>query len=218
MKLIDKYHTFLFDLDGTLTNTGMVWLGIWRDCLADFGVIGLSDHTIAEHTHDWAESIKLGVPASELEAFAQAAYRRADERLAHAPLHSGTQRMLETLERANKHIGIVSAMDRPIFAPAIARHQLERYTDVLIAGTDVANRKPHPEAIHTALGKLGVPRDAYAGVVYIGDKGTDVQTAQSAGVDGILYFPALHHELYDQAVLLQSNPTAVIGDWRELYS
>jgi len=218
MKLIDRYHTLVFDLDGTLTNTGLVWLDIFRDGLADCGITGLSDHAIAEHTHNWPEVLKLGVPAERLEDFIQGSHRRAHERLALAPLHEGARDMLAAAQSAGKRIGIYSTMDRPVFEPVIAQHRLDQYATVTIAGSDVERRKPDPEGIHTALGKLGVLQSEYKGVAYIGDKGTDVQAAENAGVDGILFFPPAHQTLYDYNALMQSRPTAVITGWRELYT
>lgn len=207
------YTTYLFDLDGTLTNTGPTWLTIFRDGLADFGITGLADKTLAAHTHDWKEVAKLGVPEADLPTFIETAYARANERLPLAPFYEGAEEMIQKLKAAGKQIGIFTTMDRPILEPVVERYSLDKTFDVIIAGTDVEHRKPHPAGIQAALEKLGKPANT---AVYIGDKDTDILCAKNAGIDGILFYPADHKLMYDHAVLMASEPTFTIKHWEEL--
>jgi len=207
------YATYLFDLDGTLTNTGPTWLTIFRDGLADFGITGLTDKVIAAHTHNWAEVTKLGVPEADLQTFIETAYARANERLPLAPMYEGAEDMLAALKKAGKTIGIFTTMDRPILEPVVDRYSFDKTFDVIIAGTDVEHRKPHPAGINAALEKLGKPA---TGAVYIGDKDTDILCGQNAGTDTILFYPPDHKLMYDHETLVASNPTHTIKHWREL--
>lgn len=208
-----SYDIYLFDLDGTLTNTGLVWLGIFRDSLADFNITGLDDKIIANHTHDWKEVTKLGVPEADLQQFVESAYARANERLPLAPLYKGAKAMVKGLREKGKTLGIFTGMDRPIVEPIIKLHELDELFDVIVAGTDVEHRKPSPDGIHLALGKLnGKPGQT----VYIGDKDTDILCGQNAGTDTILFYPPDHTLLYDHDALLASNPTHIIKSWEEL--
>jgi len=208
-----SYAVYLFDLDGTLTNTGPTWLGIFRDGLADFGISGHSDTTLAAHTHDWKEVVNLGIPEADIPTFIEAAYARANERLPLAPLYEGAEEMLQTLKKAGKTIGIFTTMDRPILEPVVARYKFDELFDVIVAGTDVEHRKPHPAGILHALEKLG---KGTANAVYLGDKDTDILCGKNAGTDSILFYPSDHQLMYDEKTLLASEPTFTIKHWREL--
>jgi len=210
------YTTYIFDLDGTLTDTMAVWLGIFRDGLSHFNMTPPDDKTLSQYTHNWNELTKLGFPEEKLEDFSQFAYKQANERLPEAQMHVGAVDMLDALKNHNKRIAIFSTMDRQIFEPAMNHRNLGKYAEVAVAGTDVPRRKPQPDGIFKALHDLGVQPKDYATAVYIGDKDTDIQAAHNAGIDGVLYYPASHQLMYDRSELEKHNPTDIITDWNEL--
>lgn len=210
------YNTYIFDLDGTLTDTMNVWLDILRDCLTYCDVPLPDDQTIMQHSHDWKQMLQVGLPEEKLDSFIAYAHKIANERLPGASMHVGAWEMLEALKNQKKNIAVFSTMDRPIFEPAFKRNSLDLFTSVAVAGTDVPRRKPHPDGILKALNDLGVAPEQYGTAVYIGDKDTDIQAANNAGVDAILYYPAAHQLFYDLDELKSHNPVAVITDWNQL--
>lgn len=210
------YTTYIFDLDGTITDTLTVWLGIFRDCLLHFGITPPDDQSLSQHTHDWKQMLQLGLPEDRLEDFITLAHTYAGQRLPHAPLHEHALETLQTLKQQGKRIAIFSTLDRPIFEPAMHYRHLGEIAEAAIAGTDVQRRKPHPDGILRALEDLNIPKEQYGHAVYIGDKDTDILAAQNAGIDSVLYFPPSHQAIYDIATLAQHNPTHIINDWQEL--
>lgn len=213
---MNRYSTYIFDLDGTLTDTTAVWLAIFRDALTHFGVTPPDTLTLSKHTHDWKEMITLGLPEEKLEAFTELAHKLAKERLPDAPMHNGSVEMLERLQKAGKTIGIFSTMDRPLFEPAMEHHRLARFAKAAVAGTDVPRRKPHPDGIIKTLEYLQIPESEYSSVIYIGDKDTDIQAAHNAGVKSMLFYPPSHQEIYTLESLTAHNPTHIIHSWEEL--
>lgn len=213
-----QYKTYIFDLDGTITDTTGVWIGIFRDCLEHVGIAtaDIADDEIAKHTHNWDATVALGVDPDDLPKFSVYAARLAHERLGSAELFPGARDTLQTIVDHGKKLAIFSSMDRGILEPTAQRNQLHELTSVIIAGTDVPQRKPHPDGILKALQDLGVPKEDYRHAVYIGDKDTDIHAAQAAGIDAILFYPAIHQIIYDKETILSHNPTAVITDWQEL--
>ncbi len=213
-----QYATYIFDLDGTITDTTQVWIQIFRDCLEHVGIAtaAIADDEIAKHTHNWDATVALGVNPNDLSAFSAYATKLAHERLANAELFAGARETLEVIREQGKKLAIFSSMDRVILEAAIARNKLDELTSVIIAGTDVPQRKPSPDGILKALKDLGVPENDYEHAIYIGDKYTDIQAAQSAGVDSLLFYPAIHQIIYDRDTIMQHNPTTVITDWQEL--
>jgi phosphoglycolate phosphatase len=211
-----QYSTYLFDLDGTITDTMAVWFGIFHDLLLEFGVTPPDEKTLAQYTHDWSTLVHVGLPASAVAAFTERAHILAKERLPDASFHEDAWETLTELKKRGKRLGIFSTMDREMFEPVMQHRNLSSLVEVAIAGTDVPHRKPHPAGIVKALEDLGIAKESYDSVVYVGDKDTDIQAANSAGVDGILYYPTQHHHVYDLAEYEKHHPAFVIRDWREL--
>lgn len=213
-----QYNTYIFDLDGTITDTTGVWIQIFRDCLSTLGIQTdqLPDDEIAKHTHDWKATVALGVKPEDVPAFAEQAKELANKRLPSAQLFPRAYETLEAIRAKGKQLAIFSTMDRPIFEPAMEQNNLYDLAQVSVAGTDVPNRKPQPDGILKALEELGVAKEAYDTVMYMGDKDTDIQAAHNAGVDAILFYPAAHQVIYDKEATMSHNPTTVITDWNEL--
>ena len=186
-----SYDTYIFDLDGTITNTMMVWVDIFRDGLLHFGITPPDDKTLSQYTHDWDELVKIGLSKEKLADFAAFAHIAANERLPKAPLHEGAIEMLDMLRSQGKKIGFFSTMDSVLFEPAMQYRNLYQFADVALSSTDVPYRKPHPAGILKALENLGVPEEEFANAVYIGDKDTDIQAAHNAKIASILYYPCL---------------------------
>ena len=211
-----NYTTYIFDLDGTITDTTSVWLNIYRDVLRACGVTPPSDKVLALHTHNWRQMLELGLPEEKLDEFIAQAHKLAKERLPKSPLHPRAYEALEALKEHGKRIAIFSTMDRPLFEPTMEYRNLHAVAEVAVAGTDVEHRKPHPAGILKALQDLGIAPEDYTAAIYIGDKATDVQATQHAGIDSMLYFPPAHQKLYVAAELQTHAPTHTIADWQEL--
>jgi len=211
-----SYSTYIFDLDGTITNTGVVWLDIFREGLIHIGFPPPDDKTLSRFTHDWNALVQIGVPEEKIVDFETFAIAAANKRLAKSPLHVGALDVLMTLKKQEKQIAIFSTMQREVFEPAMQHRNLYAIAEVAIAGSDVSHRKPHPAGIFKALEDLGIAKAAYKNAVYIGDKDTDIQAANNAGIDSVLYYPVAHHVMYDLKELEQHKPTHIITDWQEL--
>lgn len=210
------YHTFIFDLDGTITNTMPVWFDIFRDGLQQFGISHLDDQTLLQYTHNFNSLSALGLSAQDITQFARIAHKLANERLAQSSLHTGAHELLHSLKTRGKRLGIYSAMDREIMEPAMVSHNLYAVVEVAVSGADVPRRKPHPDGILKVLQDLAIPEKEYDHAVYLGDKDTDLQAAANAGVDSILFYPTVHQEMYDLDDLKKYQPAHIVTDWRDL--
>lgn len=211
-----QYHTYIFDFDGTITDTMSVWLKLLHDNLLSFGITPPDDKTLSNYTHDWSDMVEIGLDLDQIPEFTKRARVLANDLLPAAHLHIGAYAMLERLKNKQKRIAIFSTMERAVFAPAIEYRNLTPLVEVAIAGTDVPRRKPHPDGIYKALDDLGISEDQYSDAVYIGDKDTDIQAAHNAGIDGVLYYPASHQLMYSFKELKKQKPEYVITDWHEL--
>jgi HAD superfamily hydrolase (TIGR01509 family) len=86
---------------------------------------------------------------------------------------------LSTLGARGVATGLVTSGSRDRVTRELLRLGLERAFSVVVCSEDVRAKKPHPEALHRALGLLGV---SAASAAYVGDSPEDVEMARAAGV------------------------------------
>jgi HAD superfamily hydrolase (TIGR01509 family) len=86
---------------------------------------------------------------------------------------------LSALDARGVATGLVTSGSRDRVARELLRLGLQRTFSVVVCSEDVRAKKPHPEALQRALGRLGVSAAAAA---YVGDSPEDVEMARAAGV------------------------------------
>jgi pyrophosphatase PpaX len=178
-----RYPVVLFDLDGTVIDTGAIILASMRHAAET--VIG------GEYSD---EQLLAAVGGPGLEAQMEALDPdRVDElvrvyRAHNEPLHDtiavceGMDGVLEELRGRGHRLGIVTAKRRATVDLAFARVPIEHLFDVVVGGDETSEHKPHPAPLLLALERLGAqPRDA----AYVGDSPFDMQAANAAGVHAI---------------------------------
>jgi pyrophosphatase PpaX len=178
-----RYSVVLFDLDGTVIDSGAIILASMRHAAET--VIGGS------YTD---EQLLAAVGGPGLEAQMQALDPgRVDElvrvyRAHNEPLHetlalcAGMDVVLDALKDRGHTLGIVTAKRRATVELAFARVPIEHLFDVVVGGDETERHKPDPAPLQLALERLGArPEDA----AYIGDSPFDMQAARAAGLYAI---------------------------------
>lgn len=167
----------LFDWDGTLVRSAEVSFRCYESVLASYGIAFDRATYAATYSPDWRRTYTaVGLPPerwSEADALWVERYGRET-----APLVEGARPAVDRLAAAGLAVGLVTSGDRARVERELAAHGLDRVLGVVVCGTDTANRKPHPEAMLLALGRLGVPPPR---AVYVGDSPEDVEMARRAG-------------------------------------
>lgn len=176
-------HAVIFDLDGTLLNT----LGDLRAATNHaLEVRGLPPHSMEEIRQFIGNGIRLlicrampeGTPEAEIDAALDdfKAYYAAHIHDRTVP-YDGIPQLLTALKKRGIQVAVLSnKIDS-------ASQQLIEYffpgkTDVVFGEHVGVPRKPDPTSCRMVMQQLGVQPEQ---VLYVGDSGTDMQTAKNAG-------------------------------------
>ncbi len=206
-----RYDPVLFDLDGTLVDSGAMILASFRHATRAVLAREIPDEQLLAYVGGMrlAEQMERIAPdrADELVRI----YREHNE-----PLHrelqacSGVLDVLETLKREGRRLGVVTAKRRATVDLAFAVVPLEHLLEVVVSADDTERHKPHPEPLLRALELLGAEPDEAA---YVGDSPFDVRAAKAAGVLAVaVTWGGIHRE----EVLAAEEPDALVRSAGEL--
>jgi pyrophosphatase PpaX len=178
-----RYPVVLFDLDGTVIDSGAIILASMRHAaetvvggsytdeqlMAAVGGPGLEAQMVALDPHRVDELVRV--------------YREHNE-----PLHdtlatcAGMDEALAELKERGHRLGIVTAKRRSTVDLAFRKLPLEHLFETVVGGDETEQHKPHPAPLLLALERLGArPEDA----TYVGDSPFDMQAAKAAGLHAI---------------------------------
>jgi HAD superfamily hydrolase (TIGR01509 family) len=167
----------LFDWDGTLVDSAEASFACYESTFGSYGIPFDRATYAATYSPNWHRTYTaVGLPEDrweEADARWVEGYCRLD-----IPLLPGAREAIERLHAAGLPQAVVTSGDRTRVLRELARHGLARYFPVIVCGSDGLAKKPHPEALLLALGRLGVPP---ARAVYVGDSPEDVEMARNAG-------------------------------------
>jgi pyrophosphatase PpaX len=207
-----RYETVLFDLDGTLIDSGAMILASFKHAAQDVLGLDVPDEQIlaAVGGPGLLEQMRT-LDATRVDDLV-ASYRAHNEPL-HANLQAcrGMLRLLGELDEEARTLGIVTAKRRATVDLAFAVLPLERYFDVVVTSDETERLKPHPDPI---LRAVELAEADPARTAYVGDSPFDVQAAKAAGVGAIA---VTWGNIHSAEVLRAEEPDAVVDDPEELY-
>jgi beta-phosphoglucomutase len=178
----------LWDLDGTLVDSGELHWAAWRDAMAAEGVPITRE--MFEATFGWKNDPILrrwlGDDASEERKRAIAdgkerAYRAALREAGLAPL-PGAHEWVEHLHAAGWRQAICSSAPRANIEAVLDVTSLAHDFEVIVAAEDVTWGKPDPQVFLTGARKLGVDP---ARAIVVEDAEAGVEAARRAGMKSI---------------------------------
>jgi pyrophosphatase PpaX len=175
-----RYPTVLFDLDGTLIDSGEMIVASFRHATKTVLEREIPDEVLAA-------AVGGSNIYEQMRAFDE---ERADElvrvyREHNEPLHEGLEAfdgvepLLAQLKAEGRRLGIVTAKRRRTVDLAFSILPLERYFHTVVSAEQTEHHKPHPEPVLTALDRLGSrPEEA----AFVGDSPFDMGAGKAAGV------------------------------------
>lgn len=173
----------LWDMDGTLVDSEPVWVRVQIAVLAELGATWTAEDSLALVGSDLSDALKVWMaqlPAGVIEPdeLAGRIYGEVIRTLKEeVEVRPGALELLTGLKAAGIPCALVSASYRTMIE-AVLSHLPPDLFDVVVAGDEVTNGKPHPEPYLTAMAELGVEP---ANCVVIEDSPGGTQAGTAAG-------------------------------------
>lgn len=211
-----RFHTAVFDLDGTLLDTLQDLADSTNYALAVNGLPGRTLDEVRRFVGNGvgrliARAVPEGTPealtAKCLSDFRAHYFLNMENKTAPYP---GVMEMLDRLGKAGFHLAIVSnKFDSAV--KGLCQTYFGDLIPVAIGESEGVERKPAPDTVFKALKELGVSAE---GAVYIGDSDVDIATARNAGLPCI----SVSWGFRDEDFLLSHGATEIVADPDGLYA
>lgn len=178
-----RYDAVIYDLDGTLLNTLDDLAGAVNHAM---GALGFPTHSAREVCHMVGDGMEMlirrALPQDAQESAAQALALFKAHYAAHAQdatrPYEGVLPLLDQLGQAGVRQAIVSNKGDS-FVKELNRRYFGQRISVALGERAGVRRKPAPDMLLQVMEAWGSDP---ARTLYVGDSGTDIQTARAAGV------------------------------------
>lgn len=182
----NKYQAVVFDLDGTLADSIADIAGSMNKALSHFG---FPVHSYEEYKHLVGNGLKnlalVSLPEdSRGEETVERCFRflmddYSANYLNNTKLYDGMTQLLDALSRQGMKLAVLSNKADKVTS-LICKVLLSDWKfEMILGATDRFPRKPAPDSALYIAGEIGVePRQ----ILYLGDTGIDMQTANAAGM------------------------------------
>jgi phosphoglycolate phosphatase len=197
----------IFDWDGTLVDTAEASYRCYVRLFDELGVAFDREAYARTYSPNWYHTFReLGLPEEHWpHADARWLTHFAEERV---ELIDGVRDALRELAERGIDAAIVTSGSRDRVINEIRAHGLADAIRECVCGSDVVRKKPHPEALHLCIERLGIdPAEA----AYVGDSPEDVEMARAAGVFAV----AVPGGYPNREALAASRPDAMHASVRE---
>ncbi len=175
--------SFIFDVDGTLTDTEKVTVNALRKTMKQ---LYSKEYTFDQlrftfmHTGEGALR-ELGV--QDIDGTFEIWGKNIIDMYDRVVLYPGIEQMLKILKKNSKKLGIVTSRDRYEVDIDYVLERIFCYFDVVVPHRAGLRPKPYPDQLLEVLNRLDTrPEEAF----YIGDSRFDYECAKSSCVDFIL--------------------------------
>ena len=207
-----RFPVVLFDLDGTVIDSGAIILASMRHAAKE---------VLGAEPPDEELMAAVGGPGLEAQMHALAP-ERVEElvsvyRAHNEPLHeglvccAGIDDVLVRLKDEGRRLGIVTAKRRKTVELAFDQVPLAHLFETVVGGDETEHHKPDPEPLVLALERLDArPEEA----AYVGDAPFDVKAAKAAGLFSVA---VTWGGIHARERLEVEEPDAVVDTADELY-
>ena len=206
-----RFPTVLFDLDGTVVDSGAIILASMRHATREVLGRDYSDEELMR---------AVGGPGLEAQMHALApdhVERLVDVYRAHnIPLHDeleaclGMEDVLVRLREEGCRLGVVTAKRRDTAQLAFDRVGLGHFFEAIVGGDETERHKPEPDPLLLGAERLGANP---ATTAYVGDSPFDIRAAKAAGMFAVA---VTWGRIHDRSRLEAEEPDAIVDTAEDL--
>lgn len=197
------FNTILFDLDGTICDSG---LGVTRSVKFALEEMGYAAPEAAELTHFIGPPLRdsfmryYGMSAQQAEtAVAHYRARYSDVGIKECASYDGICELIEKLHKAGKTVALATSKPTVFAKIILEEYDIAKYFDIILGCEFDGTRGEKIEVMEECLEMLGMTDERRAHTVMIGDRHYDIGGAKHCGVAsiGVTYGFAQGTELSD---------------------
>jgi pyrophosphatase PpaX len=206
-----RFETVLFDLDGTVVDSGGIILASMRHATQDVLGRDYSDEELMQAVGGPGLEAQMSALAPDHVEQLVDVYRAHNE-----PLHdeleacAGMEDVLVRLHDEGRRLGVVTAKRRSTVELAFAQVPLGHLFETIVGGDETERHKPDPEPLLLGAERLGADPAATA---YVGDSPFDVRAAKAAGMFAVA---VTWGRIHDRERLEAEQPDAIVKNAEEL--
>ena len=206
-----RFPVVLFDLDGTVIDTGAIILASMRHAATTvLGEEFPEERLMAAVGGPGLEAQMRGLDPERVDELVRV-YREHNE-----PLHDtlscclGMEDVLVRLKEEGRRLGIVTAKRRSTVELAFARLPIGHFFETVVGGDETERHKPDPQPLQLALQRLGASAED---AVYVGDSPFDIRAAKAGGLHAVA---VTWGRIHPRERLEREEPDAVVDTAEEL--
>ena len=206
------FPVVLFDLDGTVVDSGAIILASMRHATREVLGIEPEDSELMQAVGGPGLEAQMAAFAPDRVEELVTVYRAHNE-----PLHDeleaceGMEDVIVRLHEDGVRVGVVTAKRRSTVDLAFARLRVGHLFETVVGGDETEKHKPDPEPLLLAARRLGVaPQDC----AYVGDSPFDIRAAKAAPMYSVA---VTWGRIHDREKLEAERPAAIVDTAEELY-
>jgi len=170
--------TLLFDWDGTLVDSAQLGQTAFERSFADLGVVFDAEVYAEVYSPNWySVYAAMGLPKDKWQKADELWIQHYGEQTAQ-PVPGAPQTIID-LKQKGYRLGVVSSGTECRVVREVSELGLENVFEVVICNEQMANKKPHPEGLETAMRALGCSGEESG---YVGDSPEDIEMGKRANM------------------------------------
>ena len=199
------YHTILFDLDGTLTDSGPGITNSVAYALKKWNIEEKDINVLRKFVGPPLDASFAKYYGFSKEKCVQAIqyYREyyLTKGIYENQVYDGMEELLKWLRDTGRRVIVATSKPEPSASHVLEYFQIDSYFDIIAGATMDGSRVEKSDVIRYALDRAGI-RDL-SGVVMVGDRENDIQGAKANGLDsiGVLYGYGSREELEEAGAM-----------------
>jgi pyrophosphatase PpaX len=205
MASVPHLPVVLFDLDGTVVDSGAIILASMRHATREVLGLEIEDAELMQAVGGPGLEAQMAVFAPERVEELVRVYRAHNE-----PLHdeleacAGMEDVLVRLHEQGRRLGVVTAKRRSTVELAFARVPIAHLFETVVGGDETQRHKPDPEPLLLAARRMDVEPRLCA---YVGDSPFDIRAAKAAGMYAVA---VTWGRIHDRERLEREEPDAIV--------